>query len=132
MSGGLKDNLTQVVDPFDVTGYKAGQERKKARKIEQKRQRLQQQRAAIESIRNATIARAEVAAMGETAGIGGSSAAVGALGSIQSQAGANLGFASEQQNLVNQAQARLDRAAKYEFTGDLAKSTLRAFSGGGM
>lgn len=101
---------------------KARKERRAARKEEAKRRRLEERRAAIEAVRQATIQRAEVAAMGEAAGIGGSSALVGATGSIQSQGGANLGFAQQQSALRDSAARKLEKAAYWDWRQGIAQS----------
>lgn len=131
MSGGLADNIVDfagsggslllgkvvddktrdfIGDPLDLFGRKAEKERAEARRIEERRTALEQRRAAIEAVRQAQIARADVAALGETVGLAGSSSLLGSLGSIQSQAGGNLVFQQQQNELRNLAAARIQQA----------------------
>lgn len=129
MSGGLADNIINVAtaatpignklvgrdvlgDPLDLFGRRAEKERAEARRIEERRTALEQRRAAIEAVRQAQIARADVAALGETVGLAGSSALLGSLGSIQSQAGGNLVFQQQQNELRNLAAARIQQATE--------------------
>lgn len=112
----------------------AAREQRKARRIEQKRARLAQRREAIESVRMAQIQRAQVAAAGEVSGVGQSSGLLGGLGSIQSQAGANIGFINQQQSLKSQAESRLEKASSLTFRADLYRQmqqvAMQAMSGG--
>ena len=113
----------------------AGKEQKKARQIEQKRQRLAERRQAIESIRMAQIQRAQVAAAGEVSGVGQASGLLGGLGSIQSQAGANIGFINQQMSLKSQAESRLEKASSLMFRADLMQQiqqTAKQAASGGM
>ena len=126
MSGGLGDNIAtgfvgeaifgsnekalKFLDPADIWGGRARIEERKARQADERRTQLEQMRAAVESVRQAIIQRAEVAALGETVGIGGSSALSGALGSIQSQAGSNLLFQQQQEELRQLASSRIQEA----------------------
>ena len=73
---------------------RARKDAKRARAVDNKRNRLQSGRAAIANVRQAQIARASVVQQGENQGVGSSSAIAGATGSITSQAGGNLGFAN--------------------------------------
>lgn len=112
----------------------ARREQRAARRIEQKRAKLAQRREAIESIRMAQIQRAQVAAAGEVSGVGQASGLLGGLGSIQSQAGANIGFINQQQALKNQAESRLEKASGLMFRADLYRqiqqTAMSAMSGG--
>lgn len=105
----------------------AAKEQKKARQIEQKRARLTQRREAVESIRMAQIQRAQVAAAGEVSGVGQASGLLGGLGSIQSQAGSNIGFLNTQLQMRQQAERRLQSAANYQFAGSAISSLASTF-----
>lgn len=96
-----------------VEAGRARGERKKARVINERRGRLQTARQATEQVRVAQVARAQVVQQAEAGGIGGSSPVQGALGSIQSQAGSNIGFAQTLFNLQQQIRNRLERAADF-------------------
>ena len=84
----------------------ARQDQKKARKIGNRRARLESGRQAIEQVRQAQIARADVVASSNAQGVEGSSAALQGAGSIQSQAGGNISFAQQIFSL-QQSQSRL-------------------------
>lgn len=118
-----------------VSRRDAAKEQKKARQIEQKRARLAQRREAVESIRMAQIQRAQVAAAGEVSGVGQASGLLGGLGSIQSQAGANIGFINQQMSLKSQAESRLEKASSLMFRADLMQQiqqTAKQAASGGM
>lgn len=118
-----------------VSRRDAAKEQKKARQIEQKRARLTQRREAVESIRMAQIQRAQVAAAGEVSGVGQASGLLGGLGSIQSQAGANIGFINQQMSLKSQAESRLEKASSLMFRADLMQQiqqTAKQAASGGM
>ena len=86
-----------------VEAGKGRRDQKRAREVQAKSDKLTTQRSAVEQVRQAQIARASVAQGGENTGVAGSSAIQGATGSIQSQAGGNLGFA---QQIFNHQQAK--------------------------
>lgn len=69
----------------------AAKEQKRAARVEQAIQQEQNRKAAIQTIREARIRSAMVAASSQNAGAMGSGAA-GAMGSIQSMAGSAVGF----------------------------------------
>lgn len=106
---------------------KARKDRERARRIQEKSKKLQVGRQAVEQVRQAQIARAEVIQAGETAGVGDSSAIRGAAGSIQSQAGGNIGFAQQIFDLSIQAGRRLESAARHDFRSQ-AFSSLASMS----
>lgn len=114
---------------------KARREQKRASRIERKRARLSTRRQAIESVRAAQIQRAQVAAAGEVSGVGQASGLLGGLGSIQSQAGANIGFINQQMSLKSQAESRLEKASSLMFRADLMQQiqqTAKQAASGGM
>ena len=96
-------------------GRKARKQQQRASEIQQKSQRLQTARQAVDQIRQAQIARAQVIASGEAAGVGDSSAVLGGAGSIQSQAGGNIAFLQQLSTLQAQANARLQSAQRASF-----------------
>ena len=112
---------------------KARKDQNKARKIQERSGRLQAGRQAVEGVRQAQIARANVVQQSETTGAGGSSAVAGALGSIQSQAGSNISFAQSLFNLSQQANSRLAKAAMHRSNAQAFEqiASMAANSGGG-
>jgi hypothetical protein len=74
----------------------------KAQRVQQKSAQLQSARQAVQSIRGAQIARADILARGENQ-LGGatSSAVAGGAGSVTSQGGANIAFAQKIFGLQN-------------------------------
>lgn len=114
----MGDPVSNIIQGVGIVGslFSSRSDRKdraKARKIREKSSKLQAGRQAIEGVRQAQIARANVVQQSETTGAGGSSAVTGALGSIQSQAGANVSFAQSLFNLSQQANNRLESAASH-------------------
>ena len=100
----------------------ARQDQKKARKIGNRRARLESGRQAIEQVRQAQIARADVVASSNAQGVEGSSAALGGAGSIKSSTGSNISFA-QQIFQLQQSQSRLNQSAanKQMFAGILGQ-----------
>ena len=96
-----------------VEARKGRKDQARARKIQEKRGRLQAGRQAVDQVRQAQIARANVTQQAESTGVGDSSAVAGAKGSIQSQAGSNISFAQTLFNLSQQANRRLESANKH-------------------
>ena len=78
-----------------IESGKARRDQKRAMEREQKRNKLQTARQAIDSVKEAQTLRAQVIAQGEGQGVGGSSAVLGGAGAIQSQTGSNIGFAQQ-------------------------------------
>ena len=108
---------------------KARRQQRKARTIDEKRARLEASRGAVEQVRQGQLARASVLQQGENQGASGSTAVQGAVGSIQSQTGSNIGFAQTifgLQNSANRmrqaAQASQGRSAGFSQLGSLAMS----------
>lgn len=116
--GGLAGGLISVGTGLAVGGFQqsrqAEKEARRARRIEQRRQRLAATRSAIEQVRQGQIARAEVIAQGEMAGASGSSAVQGGAGAVQSQVGGNIAFQNQMYQLQAQAAARMEKANKYQ------------------
>jgi len=93
--------------------YSSNKKRKAQRDAERVRQRsakLQSSRQAIQSVRGAQIARAEIIQSGENQGVANSSAVLGGAGSVTSQSGSNISFANQIFSLQNQA-SRLEQSA---------------------
>jgi len=90
---------------------KSRKDARKARMVREKSNRLQSGRQAVEQVRQAQIARADIIQAGENQGVGGSSAVIGGAGSVQSQAGSNIGFAQQLFNLQQSARRLQDSAA---------------------
>ena len=93
-----------------VSAGKARREQKRSNALARKSQKLKSKKGAIEQVRQAQIARADVLQQGENTGVGGSSLVSGSTGSIQSQAGGNIGFANTIFGLQNSIQ-RLRQSA---------------------
>ena len=106
-----------------------------ARKIDEKRNKLQLQRQSLEQIKKAQIARAQVLAQGESQGVGTSSGVLGGAGAIQSQAGANIGFAQQIFGL-QQSASRLRSSAQSSMGSSQAFGQFAGlaanFSGAGL
>ena len=102
-----------LIGPYQQS-RQARKEERKARQIEQRRQRLAATRSAIEQVRQGQIARAEVVAAGEAQGVAGSSAVQGGAGAIQSQVGGNIAFQNQMYQLQAQAAARLEKANEFQ------------------
>jgi len=75
---------------------------------------VESQRARIQQVREARIRRGAITAAGENAGLGaGTSGIGGAVGSVASQMGANIGAINVQQTFADQTSAALQKAADY-------------------
>ena len=110
-----------------VEGRKARKSAEKAAKVDQRRARLQSTRQSLEQVRKAQIARAQVLATGEQQGVAGSSAVLGGAGSIQTQAGGNIGFA-EQLFSLQQSASRLRLNASMHAGQSQAFGTLASLA----
>lgn len=86
-------------------GRKARKQSKRAQQEANKAKKLRSQREAIQNVRQGIIARAQVVQQAEAGGLGGDSAVQGALGSIQSQVGGNIGFINRIFELQQRANA---------------------------
>ena len=91
-------------------GRQARKDQRRANEVAQKSAKLESTRGAVEQVRQAQIARASVLQQGENAGVSDSSVVAGATGSIQFQAGGNIGFANAIFGL-QQSRARLLQSA---------------------
>lgn len=91
---------------------KAAKEQKKAQEAEKRASSVEAARARMEQIREARIRAARIKAQAGAEGTGMvSSGIAGALSSIGSQTGANIGAINVQQGFANEATAALQRAA---------------------
>lgn len=108
----------------------ARKDRKKAMRIQERRRKLQQQRQVQQAIRQAQIQRAALIAASAAQGVQGSSAVIGAAGSIQSQTGGSLGFAQQTFDLRQQAASRLASAERQESITSAGISIGSSIAGG--
>lgn len=114
---------------------KARRDTRRARAIDERRARLQAGRSAIEQVRQAQIARANISQGAVNSGVSDSSANLGAQGAVQSQAAGNIGFAQQIFNL-QQSRNRLLLSAQ-EHTqnsaaiAQISSSAKSAIFGGG-
>lgn len=120
-----------ILDPLDFSGHQKRQEKRKLRQIEQKRSRLEQSRQAVQTLRQSQVERAKLLQLGANRGVSESSGVQGGLGSIQSQTGANIGFANQIFSLNQQAGQRIAQLGKLQ---DLTKAgmTIGSFFLGGI
>lgn len=105
--------LTGILGGSVSEQSKSRKEARRAQQIQERSARLQSGRQAIDQIRQAQIARAGIIAAGAEAGALSSSAVIGGAGSIQSQAGANVGFIQQLATLQAQANERMNRAQRH-------------------
>ena len=106
----------------------ARQEQKEAQKVQKKITDTKTQRQRIQQLREAQMARAQVAVAAEAGGTAESSTAAGQQAGIQSQAGSNIQFINTIENLRQQMQQRLENAASYANRADVA-SGLTSLAG---
>ena len=111
----------------------ARKDQKRARAIQQKSDKLKTQRGAVEQIRNAQIAAASIAQSAENTGVATTTLAAGAQGSVQTQAGSNLGFAQQifnhqqaKNRLLESAFSHLGTAANAQAVASVATTALGA------
>lgn len=81
----------------------AAEAQKQQATVEQNMANLKAEKQKQQQIRTARTERAEVLNLGATRGVQGSSGVAGGMSSIQSQAGANLGYMNQQQGMSNSA-----------------------------
>ncbi len=89
---------------------KARKQQKRAQQIQMKSAKLQSARQAVQQVRGAQIARAQILQAGENQGVGGSSGVMGGAGSATSQAGGNIGFANQLFGMQQSAQRLMQSA----------------------
>ena len=129
-AGGDTDAFSMLFDPGDLSGVQKRKQEKELRKIAAKKNRLEQSRQAAETLRRAQMERAKLLQLGENQGVGDSSAVQGGLGSIQSQAGANLGFANQIFAFNQQAGSRLKKLSQLNDLTSTAKKVASIWFGG--
>lgn len=81
------------------SGSKQRSAQKKRQRLLEQKQRADTRRARRQALREARIARGSVVNQGANSGVLGSSGALGAVASINSQAGSNFGYLSQTQNI---------------------------------
>lgn len=86
---------------------------KKAAAYQKQIDNLQAARQRVQAIRQARLAAGSISQAAENQGASTSSAALGALGSIESQLNSNLSFLDSANRLSDQAGVQLGKAAKY-------------------
>jgi len=111
-----------------VEGRKGRKDAQRAREIDEDRARLESGKQAIQQVREAQIARAQLIQQGASQGAGESSSVQGAAGSIQSQAGGNIAFAQQLFSL-QQSASRLRSSAEGHFGKSQAFGQLASFAG---
>ena len=112
-----------------VQQRKASEAQRKSTKLSQRRADIQATRDRREQVRAARIQRAEILSTAANTGAAGSSSEAGAIGSIQTQLGSNIGTSflfqdiSQRQSSANvAASAAQSRAATFSSIGNLAGS----------
>lgn len=93
--------------------YKQGKAQEKAIRAQQRQADLKNARERRASVRQARMARASVESQAALTGLGGSSAASGSIGSINSRMGENLSFMDQMLGLSQQASAANEEAARW-------------------
>lgn len=102
------------------TIYSAQQQRKAAAaqgriaRLQEQRQRIEQNRARRETIRNARLAQAAVINSGANKGVQDSSGVQGGAGSVLSQANSELSFLDQVGQIADQTSIELGRVRKFQ------------------
>jgi len=91
----------------------ARKQSKKARQLDEQRTKLQASKNAVESVREAQIARAQILQAGENQGVAGSSSVAGGVSSVQSTSAGNIGFANQLFQLQQSAGRLRESAAGF-------------------
>lgn len=102
----------------------SNQQQKKAAKASQKQQELSSQRSRRQAIRAAQISRAQAVASAQASGSLSSSSAQGGIGSLSSQLGSELGFASQMSGLSQQISKAQSKAADFNAVAGLGGAML--------
>ena len=117
---------------------KARRQQRRAADLAQKGARLEASRGAAEQVRQSQIARASALQQGENQGASGSTAVAGAVGSIQSQTGGNIGFANQifglqqsRNSLLLAASDSQGRAAGFAQLASIAGGQIGSFGSSG-
>ena len=122
--------FTTLLDPGDLLDRQKKKEKRRLRAIDEKRRKLDMSKQGVETLRAAQMERAKLLQLGANRGVQDSSAIQGGLGSIQSQAGANLGFANQIFALNQQASSRMKDLARWQSKTNLAMTVGSFFLGG--
>lgn len=117
-------------DIADLGGRQGLQEKNRLAKIQTKKDRLELGRQGAETIRKSQIERATLAQQAANSNVANSSAVQGGLGSVQSQTGANLGFANQIFSLNSQAASRISKIDSLNANRKLAMTIGTFFLGG--
>ena len=125
-----QNEFSVLFDPGDLLGREKAKEKKRLRAIQQKKDRLELARQGAETIRKSQVERATLLQQAENSGVSDSSAVQGGLGSVQSQVGANLGFANQIFNLNSLAADRLKKLDNINARTKLAMTVGSFFIGG--
>ena len=114
---------------------KAAKSRQRADRARQRQEDLRQARQRRSTIREARQRRAQVQSATTQQGVGASSAAAGAVGSVGSQAAGALSFLDTQAGLAREATAALAQASTFDararFGGQIAQTGGTIFSQSG-
>ena len=102
----------------------------KARKAQQKLQQLRTTQSRRQQIREARIRRGRVANIAAQTGAQGSSAELGAKGSIQTQLAINLSFLDQSLGITQQISSAQSRAQTFSGIASLAVTGFNAIDGG--
>ena len=123
-------NIWSNIDPADISGHTKRKEKRKLRAIQKKKDRLELGRKGAETIRKSQVERAALLQQAENSDVSDSTAVQGALGSVQSQVGANFGFANQIFSLNSQAAQRLKKLESLNAKTKLAMTIGTFFIGG--
>lgn len=114
-----------------VSRRDAAKEQEKSQKLAQRRADIATARQRRQQIRDARIARAQVASQGSGRGIQESSGIIGAEGSIGSQLSSNLSFLDRTQEIsgqISQANIRAGKLQSRAATFQAVKDTAESFA----
>ena len=95
------------------------QAQKKSSRLQQRQQEVATRASRRQAIRQAQIARAQTVASASAQGATGSSAALGGVGSLNSQVGSQLGYSSQMSNLSSGINAANNRANTFSGVAQL-------------
>ena len=102
-----------------IQGQKAASNQKKASQKSQQIQDIKASRERRKQAQQARIARANIVSRGQAVGAGGSSGVTSGAGIIGSQAGSNVSFLNQVQDLSNQASIFSQRASNAQSAGNV-------------
>lgn len=132
--GAIQAGIAGGLQAVGITeAREARKDQAKARKIQQRSNRLQAGRSAMEQVRAGQVARAQVIQAGENQGVSGSSAVQGGASSVQAQVGGTLDFASQLFAMQQSANRLQESAFKHQSNAQDAKAiTDLALQAGGV